>query len=330
MAITPKENYFMLLRGEIPEYIPSFMEPRMNMISEDLLTPVSAPDGPVYTGWGVKYVGSADIRNGAMPEPGFILLDDITKWRDVIKRPSMDRDWEQYYKKQLDTFDRENKAVACGGADYFLTLVSFMGFENTLMALYEEPEEVHALLDYVSDFYVDMMKRELYYCKPEIYSIMDDDAAYRAPFFSVEMYQEFFKPCHKKHTDLCNDNGIYITRHDCGKSEQFIDDWLELGIREWNPAQVSNDLKTIKKKYLGRLALSGCWDNQGAMGRPDTPNDQFIDAMQEYVDTFAPGGGFTFCALVEGDHDDPNTKEKFEIINKFYEENVRNYYKTHH
>ena len=129
MAITPKENYFMLLRGEIPEYIPSFMAPRMNMISEDLLTPVSAPNGPVYTGWGVKYVGSADIRNGAMPEPGFILLDDITKWRDVIKRPNTDRDWEQYYKKQLETFDRKNKAVACGGADYFLTLVSFMGFD---------------------------------------------------------------------------------------------------------------------------------------------------------------------------------------------------------
>jgi hypothetical protein len=56
--------------------------------------------------------------NGAMPAPGKIILDDITKWRDVIKNPdTSQRDWEGYYKKQTDRFDRKNKAVACHGGD---------------------------------------------------------------------------------------------------------------------------------------------------------------------------------------------------------------------
>ncbi len=59
MSITPKENYLMMLRGEIPEYVPSsqFM-PSGEMIADELLTPVSAPNGPVKTAYGVTYVGS--------------------------------------------------------------------------------------------------------------------------------------------------------------------------------------------------------------------------------------------------------------------------------
>ena len=116
------------------------------------------------------------------------MFDDVRKWRDHIKNPDLsDRDWEGYYKKQTDKFDRVNKAVACHGGDYFLTLVSFMGFENALLAMYEEPDEVMELFDYVSQHYLEVMRRQIQYVKPDIYTIMDDDSAYRAPFFSGDI-----------------------------------------------------------------------------------------------------------------------------------------------
>ena len=64
-----------------------------------------------------------------------------------------------------------------GGGDYFLTLVSFMGFEDAMLALYEEPEEVKALLEYVSEFYIEVLKQQIRWLKPDTISIMDDDAA---------------------------------------------------------------------------------------------------------------------------------------------------------
>ncbi len=265
-----------------------------------------------------------------MPKPGEILLDDITKWRDVIHNPDLShRDWEAYYKKQLEGKDRENKTLAVHGGDYFLTLVSFMGFEGTLLAMYEEPEEVKALLEYVSEFYLEVMKQQIYWCKPDIYQIMDDDSAYRAPFFSLEMYREFFKPMHKKHADLALENGMMIERHDCGRCEQFIPDWLELGIRGWNPAQTSNDLKSIKRKYTGKLALNGCWDNQGILGSPEVPEETLREALEEYVATFAPGGSFFYSPMVGGPPTDPRVKEKNDIIREYYYAHVKDYYKTH-
>ena len=87
--MTPKQNYLTMLRGEIPEYIPSMYEERAGRFVEDLLTPQYAPNGPIVTSLGVTYVGSADLNNGAMPKPGVVILDDITKWRDVIKAPDL-------------------------------------------------------------------------------------------------------------------------------------------------------------------------------------------------------------------------------------------------
>ena len=98
MALSPKDNYLMMLRGEIPEYMPSFMDGHSAMWNEELLTPVSAPNGPIVTSLGVTYVGAAHMMNGAMPAPGKNLLgEDIRNWRDVIHTPDMTTfDWERY------------------------------------------------------------------------------------------------------------------------------------------------------------------------------------------------------------------------------------------
>jgi hypothetical protein len=331
MTITPKENYIKLLKTGMPDYIPSmFLDPCVDMVDEELIAPRIAPDGPVRTVYGVEYIGSKEIGNGAMPRPGVILLDDIRKWRDVIKNPDLSgRDWEAYYRRLTKDFDRKNKAASCHGGDYFLTLVSFMGFENALLAMYEEPDEVTALFDYVSRHYLEVMKQQIKYVRPELYTIMDDDAAYRAPFFSLDMYRKLIKPFHKKHTDLALENGMLLERHDCGRSEGFIDDWLELGVRSWNPAQVSNDLATIKKKYSGRLTLCGCWDNQGILGSPAVDEVVLREALYRYVDTFAPGGSFVFSAMIMAQPDDAAGQKKAQIIKDFYFSYVREYYKKH-
>ncbi len=155
-----KENYLTMLRGEIPEYVPSMFEPRVAHYNEEWLTPVYAPDGPVVTKLGVTYVGSKDLNNGAMPMPGVHILEDITKWRDCIHTPDTSSfDWEAYYKEKTKDVDRRTQSLAATGGDYFLTLISFMGFENAMLALYEEPEEVKALLEYVSGFYLEVLKK---------------------------------------------------------------------------------------------------------------------------------------------------------------------------
>ena len=327
--MTPKENYLCMVSGEIPEFVPSYFDPYSQPLPDELLTPQSAPNGPFITSLGVTYVGCPELNDGAMPEPNNIIIDDITKWRDKLKiRDVTGRDWEGYYKKLLENVDREKLLVGVGGGDYFLTLVSLMSFEGALLAMYEEPEEVIELLSFISEFYIMVLKKQLYYVKPDTYNIMDDDAAYRAPFFSLDMYRKLFKPFQKRHADLALEAGCHLIRHDCGLCEQQIDDWLELGIREWNPAQITNDLKGIKKKHGNRLVLSGCWDPLKWIGKK-ADEKELKDALAEYVDTFAPGGGFTFSAMGGPPTEDPTTLWNREIAKDFYNDYVRDWYKAH-
>ena len=331
--MTPKENYIRMIKGEIPEFMPSQIEPFSAHIQEELLTPAQVPNGPVVTSLGVTYVGHKENNYGAMPEPNKIIIDDIEKWPEQLKiRDVSGRDWEGYYKKQVDEIDRESKLIPIGGGDYFLTLVSLMGFEGALMAMHEDPDAVIALLEHISEFYLMVMKKQLQYVKPDMFGLMDDDAAYRAPFFSLDMYREIFKPFHKKHCDLALEAGCIITRHDCGKSEQFIDDWIELGIKDWNPVQISNDCKAIKQKYVGKLALTGCWDTS-KWATIDTLDEQVLkDELAEYVDTFAPGGSFTFTAAAMGGvlpDESEIQKRRRDITVEFFYDYAKDWYKTH-
>ena len=69
---------------------------------------------------------------------------------------------------------------------------------------------------------------------------MNGDAAYRAPFFSLDLYRAFFKPLHQRHVDLALESGW---------SEQFLEDWLEMGIRGWTRFQVADDCKDIEDGF---------------------------------------------------------------------------------
>ena len=333
MTLTPKENYLRTLRGEIPEYVPSMFDPYAKPVFDELLTPNALPDGNDFvTGLGVKFTPSPELNFGAMPKPDRDVIEDITKWRDQLKiRDVTGRDWEGYYKKKLEDIDRNNFCVMVDGGDYFLNLVGLMGFEPAMLAVFEEPEEVKALLTEASKFLLMVTKKQMQYLKPDVYILMDDDAAYRAPFFSVATYREIFKPFHKLHCDLALENGCMVSRHDCGKSEQFVEDWLELGICAWNPIQDTNDAKAIKRKYGDRLTLEGGWNSQGGkFSGEDFTDEELYAALDDYVAAFAPGGRWVFSAMVGGmpvPGQAPSPKR--ELVKNYYEEKVRNYYQNH-
>jgi hypothetical protein len=326
MKLTPKENYLRTLNGDTPEFVPSMFYPHMKPIREELLTPNNLPDGePFVTSLGVTYVASPELNFGAMPAPNIHIISDILKWRDQLKiRDVTGRDWEGYYKDQEAEVDRENLCLAVDGGDYFLILVSLMGFENAMLAISEEPEEVIALLTEISKFLMMVTEKQMQYIKPDIYILMDDDSAYASPFFSVKTYREIFKPFHKKHIDLALNNGCAILRHDCGKSEQFLEDWLEMGVQSWHPFQVTNDCKGIKEKYGHRITFEGGWNTQGKWAGLDYSDDELIEALEEYTNTFLPGGRFVWSATAGPFGPEPNPKR--DIVKNFYEEKVKDYY----
>ncbi|MCQ2530544.1 MAG: veratrol--corrinoid protein metyltransferase [Lachnospiraceae bacterium] len=337
--LTEKENYLRCIRGEQPEWIPVItMDPAIKGptggASPSFMMRAMDPNGDHRDIWGVEYITSKEAAGGMIPKTWDFILDDITKWHDVIKAPSLEGiDWEMMAKKDMERMpvDRENQAVTygAGGGGIFQNLMAFMGFTEGLCALSEEPEECEALFDYLTDFYCQVIEKTIDLYKPDVMSIGDDTAAWGNPFVSLNMFQKFFVPRYARLTDYAKERDLPITYHNCGKCEIFLDDMVNtVGINAWDPAQNCNDLAGIKAKFGNRLILSGCINGSSTFVADDLTEEKIRDILWDVANKYAPGGGFFFQVfLLIDDKTDKYMQWKKDTINKVMFEISKEFYK---
>ncbi len=207
--LSPKENYLRMARGELPEYVPIFTMgfPGYNdevackivgpsLFDETHITP--APNGRKDI-WGVNYVANEETNFACIPEPNNFILEDITKWSQVIKKPELPEhiDWEKLAKEDCERagLDRTRSAAMCTiGLMPFQQVIAFMGFNNGLMAIYEEPEAFEELINFMVDVYMPVVRATVDYYDPDIVYLLDDTASAFSPFISPDLYRKILKP----------------------------------------------------------------------------------------------------------------------------------------
>jgi hypothetical protein len=338
--MTEKENYLKMLHGEQPDWVPMYTfgpmpggPPVCNALYEADFLVQFRKNGGGKDLWGVNWVSSYETGNALLPEPNNFIIKDIRKWRDIIKAPSLDGiDWAAMVKKDMGSWpvDRNLTAVALNlHVGFFQQLMAFMGFNDGLMAFHEEPEEVKALLKYLCDFYVAVQSKLMDLVNPDIICDMDDTAAWTSPFVSPEMYREFLLPHHDRQVKAGRDRGLPITMHNCGRAEVYMEDLMKIGVCAWDPAQTSNDLVGIKKKYGNRLCLMGGWDSRDRLLEADVTDKEIIESVRKAMDTLAPGGGYAFCGGFLGPMDDKETQRKNGVLMGEVAAYGKDFYKTH-
>lgn len=336
--LSAKDNFLKCLHGETPEYLPRYT---MGMIgftgeapSDILVEPRIISEHRIRGGgpdiWGVEYVPTESTGNALIPKTSDFILEDITKWRDVIKAPDLTGvDWEKMCREdfELRKLDRSKTAVCMNlHMGYFQTLMSFMGFSEGLMAMFEEPEEVKALFEYLCDFYCTVAEKYVDHCKPDVWTMMDDTAAWANPFISPEMYREFLLPLYDRQAKFGRDRGLPISMHNCGKSECFFDDLVSIGVSMWDPAQTCNDLVAIKKKYGNKLVFAGGWDARDRLLADDVTYEEIYDYTKGQFDALTPGGGYCFLGGYLGAVGDERIVKKNEMLQKAVAELSTKYY----
>ena len=341
--LTEKENLMRVINGLEPEWVPrkggsicyadvdseQHKPCCMDAVAE-FIQPRSSSKGGRIDVFGVEFEPVDSIDGQQLPVPNKFILDDIRKWRDIIKTPNLDGiDWDTVAKKSIEKIDRNETAVQFSAhAGFFQHLTNFLGFTEGLCALKEEPEEVMALFDYLADYFETVALNLIDRIKPDIFGMGDDNATVRGPFISLEMYQRLMKPFHARIAKVATNRGIPINMHDCGRCEDHIEDWREYGVKIWDPAQIVNDLKGIKEKYGNELVLVGCWDSQGPPGWPGAKEEVVRQAVRDCIDAYAPGGGFCFKASFYGAKDDQERARKHAFwITDEYNKYGREFYK---
>jgi len=306
--ISPKDNFLKLAGGGHPEYVPYYTFTGMETIPEIctktamaslFVTQPPNPDGSTTNIWGVTTYPNQDTAGSFMPAPDVYILDDITKWRDVIKTPVLkdNLDFEAMAKAEFERIglNRDETALRTSlGFGPWMTLVSFMGFEGALLAMAEEPEYVKELFDWIASMYEPFVEKTLDAFKPDIWSMADDVCTERGPFFSVQMFRDLFKPFYTRMSKKAVERGLPVIFHICGMIEPFIPELLDFGVKYVEPAQETNDIMALKETYKGQLSFIGGydWGKHFPKNYPNYDEEEVRCDIREMIDRLSPGGAF--------------------------------------
>ena len=299
-TLSPRENFECLLNNELPEWIPLEGEYE-DMVFSPWLSFGWCNGDECKDPFGVEYV-HYDKTKGPMPKPGVHMIDDLARWKElIVPYPDLDAmDWETLAAQETAHCDREHKIIDYGIAGtssgvLFNSIVNYMGHSAALEAMVTDEDAWHELMEYMTDWWVKLIRIVQKYYHPDCFTVYEDVATKTGLFMSPQMYRDMIKPYHKRLFDAIHEvDGVYANLHCCGLVDDIIPDWVEMGVRTWNPAQVQNDFDMIKRDYGKDLILVGGWDSQGEVGQSGASEELIRSTVRKCIDRGAKGGGYVF------------------------------------
>lgn len=286
--MTQRENFLKMIHGEKPEFIPNVWE--LYNISR-CYTLMSQPLETGYDVFGVHWLKEPE---GMLPDPyAGHMLEDIADWKEVIKIPDPDSiPFKEQAAKELPGFSKDKVTVIYDSVGLFERLIAFMGFENGLCAMIEDPEACYEFFGAIADFKIACYERIIEEYHPDVLCYFDDMCTQNGPFIAPDVYRELIKPHHKRIIDSIHAKGVLFMQHMCGFVEPLLDDLVEMGIDIWNHAQPFNDLPAIMERYKGKLIVEGGWDNQSPCSQPEATEEMLEKELKRCREEYGKTGNF--------------------------------------
>jgi uroporphyrinogen-III decarboxylase len=137
-----------------------------------------------------------------------------------------------------------------------------MEIQNCLMAFYEYPDEMHELIDYITDWEVEYAKEICKYLKPDALFHHDDWGSGASSFLSPEMFEEFFVPGYKRIYDTYREGGVQIIiHHSDSYAANLVPSMIKMGIDVWQGVMTSNNIPELIEKYGDKITFMGGIDS---------------------------------------------------------------------
>ena len=196
--LTIRENFMETIRGGHPdrfvkqyEYQEWINDPLFPIYFGNII-----PGGEWVNGWGVKNKFPAGVP-GPFPccEGDDKVCKDVANWREYVKAPNLvlpPEAWKDCI-EQVSHIDRKEKFVTakvfCG---IFEKLHYLMGMEDAMINFYDEPEAMHELIDYLTDWEITLAEETIKYVHPDALFHHDDWGSQRSLFISRKCSMNFF------------------------------------------------------------------------------------------------------------------------------------------
>jgi len=154
---------------------------------------------------------------------------------------------------------------------------NLLGLEGLLKAFYRDPDLVHDIMTFWTDFLIKTYSQALKLIKIDFVYIFEDMAYKNGPHISPKLFEEFILPNYKKLINFIKDHGVKIIAVDCdGNINVLIPLLLEAGVNCLFPLEVAAGMDAVKlrEQYGNRLLLIGNIDKRAlSKGKEEINNE---------------------------------------------------------
>jgi uroporphyrinogen-III decarboxylase len=270
--LSKRQNLLETIRGGNPDRFVNQYE-FLDIILEAPLRTRPQRGQTITNEWGVTMAWPED-QLGPFPvhDEAHRAIKDITKWRETIKCPTVEFPDERWAPaiKHAAAIDRNDKYVTVFFASGTFEMTHFlMGMEDAMMNFYEEPECMHELIDFLTDYEIRYAQQIIERIKPDALFHHDDWGSQIASLLSPEMFKEFFLEPYKKAYGFWKDNGVeLIVHHSDSYAANLVPYMIDMGIDIWQGVMTTNHTPELIKQYGDQISFMGELDS----GPLDHPN----------------------------------------------------------
>jgi uroporphyrinogen-III decarboxylase len=313
--LTAKENYLKCIRGEKPERVPLFPDD-VNFYVPSIWDADPETNRDFF---GVLWI---DEPSGKMPDVIHPIMSDVTKWREMVTFPDLSKiDWEAETARFREHYDPDKIDLAMiHTSGPFLLPINMLGWEEGLVSLYTEPDELSAFIAAIVDFLIELASYIKKYINPQVMFSGDDMAAANGPMISQEIWANIYKPQFERIVDAVHGLGSYVEFHNCGNNGYLIEEFLGIGVDICQLPMPNDGLLADRQRFGNRLVITGGWDRISEAAKAGASEEMVRTSAREAVDRYGKDGALIFWdGGVIGNDEEAVNKKKW-----LYDE-VRNY-----
>lgn len=240
-------------------------------------------------GWGITHTcPPGAVSSHPAHGPGLTKIPDITKWREYLTVPPTkysDADWEKVaqwgkdVKREDETFCAMMVLTGMFERTHFL-----LGMQEALADFFEHPEEMHELIEIISEWEVDYVREFCARVEPELMFHHDDWGTALNSFLPPDVHREFYYEPYKRVYDTFREmGGEIVVHHSDSWAANLVPIWIDLGVDVWQGPISANNIPNLIDEYGDRITFMGGLDN-AAIDLPGWTEDGVRAYVKEKID----------------------------------------------
>ena len=172
------------------------------------------------------------------------------------------KEWEPFIAMAEQVDRNEYFATMFYAPGLFEQCHYLLEIQNCLVAFYEYPDEMHELVDYLTEYELSYAREVCKYLKPDALFHHDDWGSQTSTFISPEMFEEYYKPAYKKIYGYYKEHGVeLVVHHSDSYAATLVPQMIEMGIDIWQGVMTSNNIPELIRQYGPKISFMGGIDS---------------------------------------------------------------------